>query len=60
MTWKHTLSVALLLAAIAGALLGGYGGARFARQIRPAYVRRFVMLIAWSMTAYFFVRTYGG
>ncbi|HZU81956.1 MAG TPA: sulfite exporter TauE/SafE family protein [Polyangiaceae bacterium] len=43
---------------IAGGVLGGYAGAAAARRTPPAYVRRLVLAIAWSMTAYFFVRTY--
>jgi uncharacterized membrane protein YfcA len=40
------------------AAAGGYGAARFARRIDAAWVRRFVVLVAWSMTAYFFYRVY--
>jgi uncharacterized membrane protein YfcA len=43
---------------IAGGIAGGYAGAAIARRIEPKYVRWLVMGIAWSMTAYFFVRTY--
>jgi uncharacterized protein len=43
---------------IAGGTLGGYGGAAAARRVDPKHVRRLVMAVAWSMTAYFFVRTY--
>jgi uncharacterized protein len=39
---------------IAGGTVGGYAGARLARKIAPVWVRRFVLVIAWSMTAYFF------
>jgi uncharacterized protein len=46
--------VALLL--IAGAALGGYGGARFAQKIRPSYVQAFVVVVGFSMAAYFFWR----
>lgn len=41
---------------IAGGTLGGYAGAAIARRISAAWVRRFVLGVAWSMTAYFFVR----
>ena len=44
---------------IAGGITGGYAGAAAARRIDPKYVRWLVMLIAWSMTTYFFIRTYG-
>jgi uncharacterized membrane protein YfcA len=43
---------------IAGGTLGGYGGAAAARQVDPKHVRWLVMAVAWSMTAYFFVKTY--
>jgi len=39
---------------IVGAILGGYGTASFVRRIDPRYVRAFVILVACSMTAYFF------
>jgi uncharacterized membrane protein YfcA len=43
---------------IAGGIAGGYAGARVARRLNPAHVRRLVLVVAWSMTAYFFVKTY--
>jgi uncharacterized protein len=43
---------------VAGGILGGYAGATIARRVNPKYVRRLVMAIAWTMTAYFFVKTY--
>jgi uncharacterized membrane protein YfcA len=43
---------------VVGGIVGGYAGAAIARRIEPKYVRWLVMGIAWSMTAYFFVRTY--
>lgn len=46
------------LVMVAGATLAGYGGAALARRIDPALVRRLVMLVAWGMTVYFFLRTY--
>jgi uncharacterized membrane protein YfcA len=44
---------------IVGGTLGGYAGASIARKLAPSWVRRFVLAIAWGMTAYFFVRPYG-
>lgn len=44
---------------IAGGITGGYAGAAAARRVDPKYVRWLVMLIAWSMTTYFFIETYG-
>jgi uncharacterized membrane protein YfcA len=43
---------------IAGGIVGGYAGAAIARRIDPRYVRWLVLVIAWAMTAYFFVKTY--
>jgi hypothetical protein len=40
------------------ATLGGYAAARFSRRISGIWVRRFVIAVAWSMTAYFFFRAY--
>jgi uncharacterized membrane protein YfcA len=39
---------------IVAATLGGYAGAAIARKLDPKWVRRFVLLVAWGMTAYFF------
>jgi len=43
---------------IIGALLGGFGGAYYARKISPKIVRGFVIVVALTMTIYFFVTTY--
>jgi hypothetical protein len=43
---------------VAGGILGGYAGAAIARRVNPKHVRRLVMAIAWTMTAYFFAKTY--
>lgn len=40
--------------AAAGAIAGGWFGAAFARRIAPARVRRAVVVLAWSMTTWFF------
>ncbi len=44
------------LVMIAGAIIGGYGGAFFARQIDPKWVRLFVMIVGFSLTIYFFIK----
>ena len=44
---------------IVGGILGGYAGASVARKVSPARVRVVVLIVAWTMTAYFFWRTYG-
>jgi uncharacterized membrane protein YfcA len=43
---------------IAGGIGGGYAGATLARRANAEYVRALVLVIAWGMTVYFFVRTY--
>jgi uncharacterized membrane protein YfcA len=43
---------------ILGGITGGYGGAAIARRVEPRYVRWLVMAIAWTMTAYFFAKTF--
>jgi uncharacterized membrane protein YfcA len=43
---------------IAGASIGGYAGAAIARRIDPKRVRELVLVVAWGMTGYFFLRTY--
>lgn len=39
-----------------GASVGGYSGAYYARQLKPEWVRHFVIVIAWGITCYFFLR----
>ncbi len=41
---------------IVGGILGGYGGAFFARRVESRLVRRFVIVVGVAMTAYFFLR----
>ena len=48
--WKYGVAMAV------GATLGGYATATFARRIETRYVRTFVIVIGWIMTAYFFVK----
>ncbi|MGE0705051.1 MAG: sulfite exporter TauE/SafE family protein [Vicinamibacterales bacterium] len=42
---------------IAGAITGGYVGAAVARRLDRRHVRTFAIVVAWAMTAYFFVTT---
>jgi uncharacterized membrane protein YfcA len=41
-----------------GAIIGGYLGARVARKTSPVVIRKLVIAVAVSMTAYFFWKTY--
>jgi uncharacterized membrane protein YfcA len=50
--WTAALTMAL------GAVAGGYFGAAFARKIAPRHVRKFVLMVAWAMTAVFFVKSF--
>lgn len=43
---------------IVGGAVGGYIGAAAARRSNARTVRTIVLAVAWTMTAYFFVRTY--
>ena len=43
---------------LVGAIIGGYGGAYFARQLNPKTVRAFTIAVACAMTLYFFARQY--
>jgi len=47
------------LVMIAGAIVGGYGGAYFARKLDARVIRVFVILVGTSMTIYFFLRSIG-
>jgi uncharacterized membrane protein YfcA len=44
------------LVMLAGAILGGYGGAFYARRLDPRLVRRFTIAVACAMTLYFSIR----
>lgn len=41
---------------VVGAIVGGYAGAYYARQLDPRLVRGFVILVGFGMTIYFFLR----
>lgn len=43
---------------ILGAILGGFGGAHYARQVDPAKVKKIVIAIGLFMTVYFFIKIY--
>ncbi|MBA3923065.1 MAG: sulfite exporter TauE/SafE family protein [Nostocaceae cyanobacterium] len=46
--WQQAIVMAL------GALIGGYNGAKFARQLHPSLIRYVVIGIGATITAYFF------
>ncbi|HEX5411896.1 MAG TPA: sulfite exporter TauE/SafE family protein [Terriglobia bacterium] len=41
---------------LAGAALGGYGGAHFAQKVNPAHVRTFIVCVGLAMSFYFLWR----
>jgi uncharacterized membrane protein YfcA len=43
---------------IAGALIGGYFGARYSLRLPQTWVRTFVILVGLAMSAYFFLKAY--
>ena len=44
------------LVMVLGGISGGYAGASLARRVTGPAVRRIVIVVAWTMTVYFFVR----
>lgn len=46
------------LVMIGGSIVGGFGGAFFARKLEPLVVRRFVIVVGVTMTIYFFIRAF--
>jgi hypothetical protein len=48
----------LALVMVTSAVVGGFLGAVWARKLDPRWVRGFVIAVGWSMTAYFFLRTW--
>ncbi|MBA2682182.1 MAG: sulfite exporter TauE/SafE family protein [Ktedonobacteraceae bacterium] len=44
------------LVMVVGAIIGGYGGAYYARKIEQKWIRIFVMVVGFSLTLYFFIR----
>lgn len=53
---KHAIAWGPGLVMVAGGIVGGYTGAAMARRIDRRHVRVFVIVTAWLMTFYFFVR----
>jgi uncharacterized membrane protein YfcA len=43
---------------IFGAIIGGYGGAHFARKIEQRWIRSFVISVGLAMTIYFFIHSW--
>jgi len=47
--WPHALLMAV------AAIVGGYGGAALSRRVSPQYVRTFVMVVGFALSAYLFI-----
>jgi uncharacterized protein len=43
---------------VIGAIIGGYGGAYYARKIEQKWIRIFVMCVGFTLTIYFFVKPF--
>jgi uncharacterized membrane protein YfcA len=43
---------------VVGAIIGGYGGAYYARKIEQKWIRTFVMIVGFALTIYFFVKPF--
>lgn len=52
----HKVQFDVAIPVVIGAVLGGWFGAATARQFDPKKVRAAVMIFAWSLTAFFFVK----
>jgi len=52
----HKVHLDVAIPVAVGSIAGGWAGAAWARTIDPKRVRLAVMIFAWSLTAYFFVR----
>jgi len=52
--WPETILM------IAGSMVGGYFGAYFAQKTRPEYVRAIVIVIGFTLSAYYFARQIWG
>lgn len=48
--------LAVVVPTVLGGVFGGWSGAAIARRVAPAQVRKLVLVVAWSLTLYFFSR----
>ncbi|MFN7913799.1 MAG: sulfite exporter TauE/SafE family protein [Vicinamibacterales bacterium] len=54
--WSGSIAWAPGLVMALGGVAGGYSGASLARRVPGPLVRRIVIVVAWGMTVYFFLR----
>lgn len=43
---------------VVGSIIGGYGGAYYARKVEQKWIRLFVMFVGFAMTIYFFIKAF--
>lgn len=55
--WAGLIAWPQALVMIVGAVLGGYGGAVYAKQVDPRVIRGFVIVFGLALTAWFFWRS---
>lgn len=56
--WKGLFEPKLALAMMAASILGGYLGARYARQVKQQYIRWFVIAVGFSLAVYYFYQQF--
>jgi uncharacterized membrane protein YfcA len=56
----HKVVLSVVLPVAIGSIVGGFGAAALARKVDPKKVRMFVLVFAWGLTAWFFVRAFLG
>jgi uncharacterized membrane protein YfcA len=54
--WARVIVWPQALLMLVGAMLGGYGGAHYARKMNPKSIRYLVIIVGFTMSAYFFIR----
>jgi uncharacterized membrane protein YfcA len=52
----HKVVIEVALPVAVGSIVGGFVGAATARRVDPARVRQLVLLFAWGLTLWFFVK----
>lgn len=54
----HKVVVSVALPVAIGSIVGGFGAAALARKLDPKKVRKLVLVFAWTLTAWFFVKAF--
>ncbi|VXD17220.1 exported hypothetical protein [Planktothrix paucivesiculata PCC 9631] len=53
--WSKLLACQQGLVMMAGTMMGGYMGAKYARQLKPKLMKKLITIIGYSITCYFFM-----